>query len=488
MPAVALPAGLPALSQLKSATFDHLGAFADSCDRIAAKASSVFGDLAQAVVRPGGVEWEGAGGAAAVGQAHADARLVRPWVFSRQEAAQIARRGQDRLQAAQHDALAAVADAQRDDFTVGEDYSCTDTRTVSTREELAKRQGEAQAHASFIRHRVANLVANDHTLATELQTTTAHWGELTFPGTPIYTDDNKNNGVQLVDNKMRKDAPAPTPPSEPDPVGKLGLPDYSPGSLSGEEARGVYAQGELRMRELNDQLIKQGLSSEERAKVMFEQRNSLRSWVRDLMGDRDGAADVTAKNPNYTWDEIVAQRKARGLSGNDLYDSIIESSTRSRTSVNDALGIDPNRPPPLPPVYPPPPVGGAGPGPAPLISAPPVLPPVGEHPPVAVPPPVTDHPPVALPPPVLDHPPLPSWLQDPSPPGFQIGPHESAPTFTSDLPSSAAMPPPAGPPVTIPSPHVSPEDATKGGVLVGAGAVGAWILSQLPKLVHPFGP
>jgi hypothetical protein len=28
----------------------------------------------------------------------------------------------------------------------------------------------------------------------------------------------------------------------------------------------------------------------------------------------------------------------------------------------------------------------------------------------------------------------------------------------------------------------------KGGVLAGAGAVGVWILSQLPKLVHPFSP
>jgi hypothetical protein len=35
------------------------------------------------------------------------------------------------------------------------------------------------------------------------------------------------------------------------------------------------------------------------------------------------------------------------------WDSIIEGSTRRRSSVNDALGIFPNNPPPLPPVCPP---------------------------------------------------------------------------------------------------------------------------------------
>lgn len=167
--------------------------------------------------------------------------------------------------------------------------------------------------------------------------------------------------IQTVDRTWKRNPAPPPGTSTPDPVGKLGLPNYNSGSLSDEEARDVYAHGELRMRELNDQLIKQGLSAEERAKIMFDQRNSLRSWVRDLMRDRAEAADITAKNPNLTWAEIVAQRRARGLEGDALYDSIIESSTRSRTSVNDALGIDPQHPSPLPPVLPSAPIEGAGP-------------------------------------------------------------------------------------------------------------------------------
>lgn len=197
--APAVPAGLPTLSQLKTATFDHLGSFAGSCEQMATHASSVFGDLAQAVTHPGGVAWEGAGGTAASDQAHADVRLVRSWAFSRHDAAGIARRGQERLQAAQRDALDAVAAAQRDDFIVGEDYTCTDTRTVTNSAELAQRQSEAQSHASFIRHRVANLVGHDQSVATELRETTSDWGTLAFPEAPADPDE-KHNGVQLVDN------------------------------------------------------------------------------------------------------------------------------------------------------------------------------------------------------------------------------------------------------------------------------------------------
>ncbi|WP_133258955.1 hypothetical protein [Mycolicibacter senuensis] len=482
----ALPAGFPTLPQVRSATFDHLSSFADWCEKVSAKAQSGFAEIAQQVRTPGGVEWEGAGADGAIHQADADVMKLRSWGWAHGDAAAVTRRGQQTLEASKQLVLDAVDDAERDGFVVSGHYQVVDTRPVYTEEQLAERQGQAEAHASFIRHRVANLVAEDAALTSRLETATADFGNLRFNESPKASD-QRNRGVQLVDNKFRKDAPPPhLPPSEPDPVGKLGLPDYNPGSLSGEEARAVYAQGELRMRDLNEQLIRQGLSPEERARIMFDQRNSLRSWVRDLMSNREKATEITEKNPNYTWDDIVAQRKARGLSGNDLYDSIIESSTRSRASVNEAAGVDPEHPPPLPPIRPPA-TGGSGPGGAPVINSPPVLPPIGDHPPIAVPPPVADHPPVAVSPPVLDHPPLPPWLQDPSPPGFQTAPPGPAPIFGSDLPEPPAMPQPPAPPMTIPPPHPPASgDLAKGGVLAGAGAVGAWILTQLPKLAHPF--
>lgn len=155
----------------------------------------------------------------------------------------------------------------------------------------------------------------------------------------------------------------------PDPVSRLGLPNYNPGTLSRDETRTVYAQGELRMRQLNEQLISQGMSPEERARIMFDQRNALRTWTRELMADRALAAQVSSENPNLTWDQVLAKYQAKGVEGDTLWNSIIGSSTRSRPSVNAALGIDPENPPPLPPVRPPP-------LDAPAVEPPPPAPPV----------------------------------------------------------------------------------------------------------------
>ena len=41
--------------------------------------------------------------------------------------------------------------------------------------------------------------------------------------------------------------------------------------------------------------------------------------------------------------EIVEKYRNRGLEGDDIYKGIIESSQRSRQSVNDKLGIDNNK-------------------------------------------------------------------------------------------------------------------------------------------------
>ncbi|WP_428339078.1 hypothetical protein [Mycobacterium sp.] len=285
--------------------------------------------------------------------------------------------------------------------------------------------------------------------------------------------------IQALDTTF-KTAP-PTPPPPPDPVSKLHLPNYNPGSLSTDQTRGVYLQGEQRMRDLNDQLARQGVSAEDRAKIMFDQRNALRSWTRDLMSDRGLADQLNNTDKNLTWDQLLDKLRGRGLSGEDLWNEAINSASRSRPSVNDGLGLDPNHPPPLPPILPPSATGP--PGTSPIISAPPNLPPIGQHPmPNPLPPTTFGHPPTtALPPTVLDHPPLPPWLADPSPPGFQISPTQSPPIFgwsTPDPPPlPAPMPPPAGPPITIPTPDISPQQAAGAGatLLAALAALGAFL-------------
>ncbi|WP_073694056.1 alpha/beta hydrolase [Mycobacterium sp. ST-F2] len=130
----------------------------------------------------------------------------------------------------------------------------------------------------------------------------------------------------------------------------LDLPAYHPGSLSDIEVRSVYLNGEQRMAALDESLRNQGVDAEARARTMFEARNELRSWARELMSDRDGADRLTRENPNHSWDDIVAKYRERGLDGDDLYHTIAERSMASRPSVNQQLGLDPDRPPPLPPM------------------------------------------------------------------------------------------------------------------------------------------
>lgn len=195
-----------------------------------------------------------------------------------------------------------------------------------------------------------------------------------------------DDGVQAVDHHTFKQDP-PTPPPSPtnssDPLERLGLPAYNPASLSDEEARRVYGIGKLRIIELDEQLARQGVSLEERAKLASASRNALRSWTRTIQANQIGAAGLEQSEPNLTWDEVVKKYQSQGLSGNDLWRRIIDKSVGSRAAVDQVFGIDPKNPGKLPPIRP------SGPG-APIQVAPQVP---GPSPPVEHPPPIEEAPP-----------------------------------------------------------------------------------------------
>ncbi|MGV0815337.1 toxin glutamine deamidase domain-containing protein [Mycolicibacterium boenickei] len=125
---------------------------------------------------------------------------------------------------------------------------------------------------------------------------------------------------------------------------------YAAGTLSDEETRTVYTTFELRMRELREQLLRDGVGAEERARTLYGMRATIRSWTRSLMQDRRLAEWLNDNEPNPTFDELVAKNRAKGLVGAEIYEAIVASSTRSRGSVNAELGIDPDNPPELPPM------------------------------------------------------------------------------------------------------------------------------------------
>ncbi|OUI85607.1 hypothetical protein HK11_02000 [Acetobacter sp. DmW_043] len=61
--------------------------------------------------------------------------------------------------------------------------------------------------------------------------------------------------------------------------------------------------------------------------------------ARDIMSDRETAEKITRENPNLTWEEIYTKTEKKGYTGNDIYREIIQSSQRSRSSVNQKLGL-----------------------------------------------------------------------------------------------------------------------------------------------------
>jgi hypothetical protein len=125
---------------------------------------------------------------------------------------------------------------------------------------------------------------------------------------------------------------------------------YATETLSNAETRTVYTTFELRMREVGEQLASDEVGLEEQARTLYELRASIRTWTRSLMADRETADYLTANEPNPTFEDLVARQRAKGRVGDEIYEAIIASATRSRASVNESLGIDPENPPPLPPM------------------------------------------------------------------------------------------------------------------------------------------
>ncbi|BBX65355.1 hypothetical protein MSAS_45290 [Mycobacterium saskatchewanense] len=186
--------GWPTLSELRATDFGYFTVLANYLRTIGPKAESALEQLADAVKYPGGVEWRGAAGDAAIGQAATDLLRARPVLGSWHDVATAAPHWQQILEAGKHLALDAVGDAERDGFSVGDDYSVADTRECTTEAEYEARLRVARAHFSFIRHRVSTLVANERDINTNLAAMTAEWGQLTFS--------EHGGGVRAVDFKQ----------------------------------------------------------------------------------------------------------------------------------------------------------------------------------------------------------------------------------------------------------------------------------------------
>lgn len=86
-------------------------------------------------------------------------------------------------------------------------------------------------------------------------------------------------------------------------------------------------------------MIDKNLSLEQQAKQAFSLRNQFRTRARELMSDRELAASLNKTDPNLTWEQVVKKYSDKGHTGDSLYQEIINFSQRSRTSVNESLGL-----------------------------------------------------------------------------------------------------------------------------------------------------
>ena len=118
-------------------------------------------------------------------------------------------------------------------------------------------------------------------------------------------------------------------------VAKMPEGTLNSGTLSNVEARTWYLQQESKI----PGMINKNFTLEQQAQQAVSLRNQFRTQARDLMADRDLAASLNKTDPNITWEQAVKKYSDKGLQGDALYNEIINAAQRSRTSVNESLGI-----------------------------------------------------------------------------------------------------------------------------------------------------
>jgi filamentous hemagglutinin len=114
-----------------------------------------------------------------------------------------------------------------------------------------------------------------------------------------------------------------------------GTGNTKPGTLSNQEARQWYLDQESNI----PNMIDTTKPLNQQAQQAFNLRNQFRTQARELMSDRVLAESLYKTDPNMTWEQIVNNYSNKGFSGDSLWQEIINAASRSRTSVNQQLGI-----------------------------------------------------------------------------------------------------------------------------------------------------
>ena len=107
--------------------------------------------------------------------------------------------------------------------------------------------------------------------------------------------------------------------------------------LSDYDARLWYKRQNAKIKDQID--TSQSIESQARQAHAF--RNDNRTYARRIMADHEKAAALDMSDPNMTFDELLDYKKeSYGLTDQEAYESIIESSRRSRKSVDKSFGLE----------------------------------------------------------------------------------------------------------------------------------------------------
>ena len=416
---------VPTLSQVQTSDTEHLREAATQWSFTAAVWNEAFTQLSAQMSYPGGSSWEGAAAEAAQHQAKADRLAVTSLADKLQDASAVARAGKRDIDAARQSLLAAVSAAEGAGFVVGEDFSVTSRGSVS-----AARQAEAQAMAAEIRIRIANLIATEQEVAATI--TAAASG---IDDVRINDGSDDQPTVQLVDNRIVREAPPlPEPPEPP--------PGPMPPIDGADDIRRV-----LDPLQNGGKRGPNGVGTKPGVVEAWDTGAMKRMWDYLTRNATDADAGPGYSGPVRVLPDgtkIGLRQSAKGW--DDTIDVWYPDGTNG-TKVHT----------PYAPYFP-------------SIGAPPQLPPVGDPGPVPVAPPQTWHAPVAMPPSDIFEPNgLPPWLIDPSTPGFH------APVQAPTIMPGVGLPDASTAPITAPAtrdflPDLG-DDIIEAGRTAGAGVL-----------------
>lgn len=400
MPAAA---GVPSLSEVRSWTPDYLADVADHWERSAHAWSGAYDHAFREAQSPGGTRWTGEAAEAAVQRVGTDRTQVVGAVDDLHTTVTAARTAAADLTAARLNVLDAVAAAEADGFSVGEDYSVRSFQRGLSPAMAASRLAQAQAHAATIRSEVFALSALDQEAAASITTAAAGVQSLSFghggAGAP-------KSPVQAVDWKTGPlpEDPPPGDPGLPQPPG--GWSDDAPTRTAQE-----IAYGHAWEKHLTDF---KGMTQDQLATLVHGMLTGDPRSDPDLhVGSIPGGSSTAIYNDGI-------------LVIHDPFSNDSGTVFRPDHGYDDFLRL----------------VGEAG--AAPIIASPPNIPPTVPHAPMDPLPLQPPHVPVSLPPSsVFDPNGLPPWLVNPSPPAMPYSPQ--GPTIFPGVPLQSG-------PVAAPTP------------------------------------